>query len=154
MATEKEAVAEAAASVYGAFKTDKDLERTGVWMDYGGFRVKIARSGGSNKPYLRLLEAKLRPYQRAIKTETIDPDLAEGIMYEVFAKTVIVGWETKVDDKWVAKLQTLDGKLVNASPEAIVTVLKALPDLFSDLQEQSMKAAIFREEIRDANAGN
>lgn len=148
-------------NIYGAFKTDKGLERAGVLLDYGQFRVRIARAGGSNKSYQRLLEAKLRPYQRAIKTETIDPDLAEDIVREVYAKTVVLGWETKVEDKtapegykWQSKLQTTAGELVAPTPEAIAALFKELPDLFADIQEQSTKAAVFREAINEANAGN
>lgn len=148
-------------NIYGAFKTDKGLEKAGVLLDYGQFRVRIARAGGSNKAYQRLLEAKLRPYQRAIKTETIDPDLAEEIVREVYSKTVVLGWETKVEDKgspdgfvWAPKLQTTAGELVSPTPDAISKLFKELPDLFADIQEQSTKAAVFREAINEANSGN
>lgn len=144
--------------IYGAFKTDKGLEQAGVYLDYGKFRVKVARAGGSNKAFARLLEAKLRPYQRAIKTETIDPELAEKIMLDVYARTVVVGWETKVEkdgkEEWQPLLQNAQGDLVKPSPEAIAELFKALPDLFADIQEQTNKAAIFREAVLETNAGN
>ncbi len=146
--------------IYGAFKTDKGLEQAGVYLDYGKFRVKVARAGGANKAFQRLLEAKLRPYQRAIKTETIDPELAEKIMLEVYSKTVVLAWETKVKneetgvEEWKPLIQTVTGELVKPSPEDIADIFKALPDLFADIQDQSNKAAVFREEILEANSGN
>lgn len=147
-------------STYSGFKTSKNLEQTGVYLDYGKFRVKVARAGGANKAYARLLEAKLRPFQRAIKTETIDPELAAKIMLEVFSKTVVLDWEMQVPvegtDKleWKRQLETIDGQLVTPNPENVAALLKELPDLFADIQEQTQKAAIFREEVLEANAGN
>lgn len=146
--------------MYTSFKTDKGLEQAGVYLDYGKFRVKIARAGGANKAFQRMLEVKLRPFQRAIKTETIDPDLAERIMLEVYSKTVVLAWETKVKDeatgeeKWEPILQTVSGDMVKPSSEEIAKLFKALPDLFADIQDQSNKAAVFREEVNEANAGN
>lgn len=146
--------------MYKSFKTDKGLEQAGVYLDYGKFRVKVARAGGSNKAFQRMLEAKLRPFQRAIKTETIDPELAEKIMLEVYAKTIVLAWETKVKDeatgveKWEPLMQTVSGEMVKPSAEELMKLFKALPDLFADIQDQAGKAAVFREEINEANAGN
>lgn len=146
--------------MYKSFKTDKGLEQAGVYLDYGKFRVKVARAGGSNKAFQRMLEAKLRPFQRAIKTETIDPELAEKIMLEVYAKTIVLSWETKVKDeatgveKWEPLMQTVSGEMVKPSADELVKLFKALPDLFADIQDQAGKAAVFREEINEANAGN
>lgn len=147
--------------IYASFKTSKDVEREGVYLDYGKFRIKVARAGGANKAYQRLLEVKMRPLQRAIKTETLDPELAEDLMREVYAKTVVLGWDTKVTDvkgepTWeVGKLRpAAGGELIKATPEAVAALFKALPDLFSDVIAQASSIALFREEIREDNAGN
>lgn len=141
--------------VYASFKTDKGLEETGIWLDYGPFRVRIARAGGANKRFARTLEAKTRPYQRAIKTETMDNAVAERIMRETFSTVVIIDWETKNEaGEWEKNLQLPDGSMAPPTPENISKVLEELSDLFIDIQEQAQKAANFRDAQRDANAGN
>ena len=39
-------------TMFDQFETDPVLESEGIWIDYGAFRVKIARAGGANKKYL------------------------------------------------------------------------------------------------------
>lgn len=148
-------------NAYAAFQTNKGLEETGVWLDYGPFRVLTARAGGANKRFARTLEAKTRPYQRAIKTETMDNAIAERIMREVFATVVVLDWETKVPSEedpkllvWKKTIQMPDGSLAPVSPENISAVLEAVPDLFQDIQESAQRAANFRDAVREANAGN
>ena len=53
-------------SMYSTFRTDDELERKGIVIEYDSFRVTIARAGGSNKAFERALEAKSRPFRRAI----------------------------------------------------------------------------------------
>lgn len=148
-------------NIYGAFLTDKNLEKTGIWLDYGAFRVRIARQGGANKAFARLLEAKTRPYQRAIKTETLDNAVAERLMREVFAEAVVLSWETKVTDPadaekftWEKKVVFVDGTSATPGSQAYVRIFEELPDLYADIQEQAVKAANFRQAQREANAGN
>jgi len=141
--------------MYTNFQTDRSLEETGIWLDYGPFRVKIARSGGSNKSFARKLEAKTRPYQRAIKTETMDPAIAERLMREVFAEAVILDWNIKdAEGKWIVGMELPNGEIGKPNVETIIAILEEVPELFSDIQEQANKAANFREALRDANAGN
>lgn len=142
-------------SSYAAFQTNKGLEETGIWLDYGPFRVLIARAGGSNKRFARTLEAKTRPYQRAIKTETMDNAIAERLMREVFSTVVILGWETKdAEGKWAKAIEMPNGELAGPTPENIQQVLEAVPDLFNDIQDQAQRAANFRDAQREGNAGN
>ena len=82
---------------YGSFRSDIDAEQEGVVLDYGPFRVTIARAGGSNKAYERVLEALTKPYRRAIQLETLDAKVSEKIMKEAMAKAVILNWEVLVD---------------------------------------------------------
>lgn len=140
--------------IYGAFLTDSGSEKAGTWIDYGMVRVKVARAGGSNKQFGRILEAKTRPYQRAIKTETMDNIVAERIMREVFAEVIITGWETKLNDKWEKTVMFRDGTQGACVPASYTRVFEEIPDLFADIQEQAQKSANYRDAQREANAGN
>jgi len=141
-------------SLYKQFKTDENIERTGIIVDFGDFRVTVARAGGGNKRFAKLLEAKTKPFRRAIQTETMDPDRALDILRQVYAEAVILKWETKVDGKFKSGIEAEDGKLLPSTVANIDLTLKNLPDLFADLQEQAGKAALFRESIREDSSGN
>jgi hypothetical protein len=144
---------------YRAFKTDKELEKEGIYLDYGAFRVKVGRAGGSNKRYLSTLEKKLRPHRRALQTETIADETAQDLVMDSFIDGAILGWEVKVKDGdkdvWKVGIHDPDtGEVIQPSREVYVKVLKALPDLFMDMREQASKTALFLQDLREAEGGN
>lgn len=141
-------------SLYKTFATDADLERKGVVIDYGEFRVTIARAGGANRRYNKVLASKARPYRRAIQTETLPDDIAEKIQVEVFAETVILNWETLVDGKWKQGIEGRDGKLMSFTKENVIKICQELPDLFSDISDQALKATIFKVDLMEEEAKN
>ncbi len=136
-------------SMYDTFETSADLERDGVWIDYGDFRVKIAHAGGSNKKYLNLAEAKLKPLRRAIEAGSIDRARSDKIMMEIYAKTIILGWQSQGKDDdgkdtWLDGIEGRDGELMEINEANITATFIALPKLFQDLQEMSSGIANFR----------
>lgn len=143
--------------LYSQFQTDKGSEKTGIVVDYHHFRVRLARAGGANKDFLRVLAAKSKPHRRAIQTETIDPDLAQALEREVYAETVILDWETLVDEEnmiYERGVEAPDGSLLDVTPENIVKTFENLPDLFQDLKNQANTLALFRKDELEADAKN
>jgi hypothetical protein len=139
---------------YGSFRSDIDAEQEGVVLDYGPFRVTIARAGGSNKAYERVLEGLTKPYRRAIQLETLDAKVSEKIMKEAMAKAVILNWEVLVD----AEEHPDTGDLLPFSWENVMEVLqhKEIQNLYHDLRVQSGKEALFLQTRREeeGNASN
>ena len=127
------------------FGTDDSLEKEGVVIDYGEFQIRIARAGGSNQKFNRLLEAKTKPHRRIIETENMDQKLANKLLMEVYSKTVVLGWEGVKDDK---------GKDIPFTPEACLNLFKDNRDFFDDIQAQATRAALFRTEVLAVEAGN
>lgn len=138
-------------SLYNTFETDKDLEKEGILLDYGfnsknePIQIRIARAGGANVRFAKILEQKMRPYKRAIANDTMDNKVAEKLLIETYADGVILSW-TGVEDR--------DGTALEFNRDNIVKVLTDLPDLFMDIQQQSQKVALFRADLREAEAGN
>ena len=138
-------------SLYAQFKTDKNVEKTGIILEYGfnskkqPIQIRIARAGGANEHYSKLLEAKIKPYRRQIQNETLDNAIAEKITKEVYAQSVILGWENVEDEK---------GNPIEFNVDNCVKLLTDLPDLWSDIQAQSTRAALFRADILEADAKN
>jgi hypothetical protein len=143
-------------SMYDQFKADPELESTkGVVLDYGDFRVTILRASGTNKAYQRALDAKTRPYRRAIQTETMNADKSIQILREVYAECIVKKWEVKDEDgKWTSGVEGPDGKKLPFNSKNVLDTFNALPDLFLDIQEQSSKLSLFRASIQEASSGN
>jgi len=144
------------ANAYKMFDVDKKVEQDGILLNYGDFRFRIARAGGSNQRFRKLLQAKLKPYRHQLDNDTMDEQVSELLFRECYAEAVVLGWESKVvaadgTETWVPTLETPAGKLPYSVANC-VQVLTDLPELFRDLQSMSSKAANFRrfEEEEDA----
>ncbi len=145
------------------FATDAAMETKGIVIDYGMDRVRIARAGGANKKYEKLLEKKTQHIRRALSVGAIGSEQSMAIMREVFAETVVLGWEvnkgTETVPKWERGIDPVDageaaGRLLPVTIENIKKVFIKLPDLFIDLQQQAQVGALYRQEINEASAGN
>lgn len=145
-------------SMYKQFKTDGDLEKQGVVIDYGSFRVRVARMGGSNKKFVTLLEQRTKPLRRAIQAETVDRTKLIDVVRSVFVDAVILGWEvntgTEESPKWESGIEGENGELLPFNRDNVLDALRNLPDLYDDLQEQAGKAALFRAQALEDEAKN
>lgn len=139
--------------MYDQFTTDKQLETEGVWTDYGQFRVRLARAGRGNMAYRKELQALARKHKRTL--ETMPLDVQDNLHREVFAKTVVTGWQTK-DDKgeWKDKVALPDGTLVPYSTGAVLQVLEAADLLYDDLSEVASSGQAYLKEILEDEAKN
>lgn len=138
-------------SLYKTFKTDENIERTGVVLEYGlnskgqPIQIRIARAGGNNARYNKTLEVKTKPYRRQIQNETLDDVIGRRVFREVYAEAVILGWDGVED---------AEGNPMPFTKDNCIKLLTDLPDLFDDIREQAQKAALFRAEILENDAGN
>ena len=130
---------------YKMFKTEEKMEAGGIELDYGDFKFRIARAGGSNTKYTRLLAKRLKPYQRQMDMGVLENDVADRLMAGIYADSVILGWEGVTD---------ADGNPMEFTRENCVTLFLDLPGLFSDIREQAQKAVNFRAEALENAAKN
>jgi len=144
---------------YDKFRVDTDLESKGVILDYGDFRVTISRAGGTNKAFDKCIEKKTKPYLRAIQTETMSEKVAQRLLREAFAETIIVNWELPGDEEgqWVRGIEDPEsGEVLEFSPDEVLKVIShpELGDLWADLRDQAQKGTLFRASIDEIRAGN
>ncbi len=138
-------------SLFKQFETSPDLERKGVLLDYGknkdgtDIMIRIARAGGANKQYDKRMEILTKPMRRQIQNETVEAEAIDRVFRKVWAETVVLGWEHVQDE---------DGKEIPFSVDNCIALFEKLPDLFADIQEQSRKAALFRQENLEADGKN
>lgn len=144
-------------SIYDLYKTNVSLEKDGVALMFAEeeLRITLARAGGSNTKYERVIAAKAKPYKRAIQADLLSTDKANEILIKTFAEAVIVKWETRVNGEYKEGIE-LEGvqELQPATPENIVKVLKALPDLFEEIKAEATKLSNFRNMVREEDAKN
>jgi hypothetical protein len=147
-------------SLFKQFETDRNLEKSGIVVEYGpnkdlpvdpvtgdhpAIQFRIARAGGANEQYTKRLEVLAKKHRRAIQNEMIETATLLKMTQQAFVDTVLLGWENVTDR---------NGDVMPFNTENALALFKQLPDLFIDLQEQANKAALFRCEVREADAGN
>lgn len=148
-------------SPYQQFVTDPDLEKDGVVLDYGDYAVKIARAGGANAKFGKVIAAKQKPYERQIKNETLDNDVATKLLAQSYAEAIILDWATRLPSEgdategaWQWGVFPGPAGPLTFTRDNVVKVLIDLPDFFADIREQSTKMALFRKEQIEAAAKN
>jgi hypothetical protein len=133
-------------SIYKSFKTDPDVEKKGVWLDYpDGVSILVARAGGANKTFIKAMERVYKSHKHAFETGRMDRDVANKLSVEIYAKTVVLDWKNVTDEHGVELPFTYDN---------VVKVLTDLPDLFTDIQTQAQEQSYFLESVRADSAKN
>ena len=136
-------------SLYTAYETDSELEKDGTWFQVGAGDVefKMARAGGANEKYSKMLTRKTKPLRRQIQAEVLDEEVARHLMMEVFVTTVMKDWRGNITDR--------DGNPMGPfTREKCPQLFTDLPDLFSECQELAGKAAAYRKHVLEADQGN
>jgi hypothetical protein len=81
--------------IFKSYATDDSLETAGVWQNLGDAKFLIARN--PNRNYARRLNAQLEAHRVALDAETPEAyALDNRIMAEVYAETILLGWENVV----------------------------------------------------------
>ena len=141
--------------MYKQFATDKELEKKGIVLDYGQFRVTVARAGSANHKFVRTHEMLTKPVRRLIEQEILPVEKEREISRQLYAKSVVLNWEVKDDkEKWKQGIEAPDGSILPYTEENVINTFAALPDLFADIQIQSSKMQLFRVADREADAKN
>lgn len=133
-------------NLYDIYATDVAREAEGFWHPITDeIQFLMARAGGQNSSFAKTLEKRIRPHRRKIDNEDMDVELANRIMIEVFAETVIKDWKGVNDD---------EGKALPCTRDNIIHILTELPELFNELRDVASKHANFRAAITEEDVGN
>jgi hypothetical protein len=139
-------------SLYDTYETDPQLEKDGVHLEVGTnskgeiVTIRVRRAGGSNQQFAKVFEFKSKPYRRLMDIPgALDPKVQERLMREVYAEAIVAGWEN-VEDR--------QGKPLPFTKDNVIQLFTDLPDLFRTVVRESQGMAMYRKEVRDAEAGN
>jgi len=79
------------------FSTDSKAEQEGVWVDLDKkTAIKVARSG--NPKFQKLFRKLTKPYTRAMRSGTLNDDIAEKILIQCLAETILLDWKGIEED--------------------------------------------------------
>lgn len=124
------------AGTYKTYQTEEGLEKGGITLDLGEVgKFKLARAGGANSQFQKRMMVLTKPHRKSISAGIIDPKLADQLLAQAFAETVVLGWEGVTGP---------DGEPLAYNKENAVKLLTDLPDLFKDIRETSEDATLFR----------
>lgn len=137
---------------YAAFSTDTRSEVTGVWINYGDFRVLVARAGGANEAYNLALDRKARAMRR---TGVTSAKRLEALALELLAEYCIKDWQVKNDaGNFMPGITMPDGENDVFNIANVQKVFKAYPDLARALLAEASSLELFQEEQLEEESGN
>lgn len=146
------------ANPFAMFGTDKTLEVNGIYVNYGDFRVLVARSGGSNQEFNRLRTALAKPFLRLIAAGTLPEEKQNELNHKLYAQAVVRGFEVLQEKgkkkEWVSGIPTPDGGLVEFNEQNLIALFNQLPDLFADLQRVAADHTQYLVDTKEAVTGN
>ena len=141
--------------MYDTFETDPNMEQEGVFLDYGDFRIRIAHAGQGNSKYVKYAEKKLKPVRRAMEAGALGNERSMSIMIDIYSKTIILDWQIRGEnDTWKTGIEAKDGSTLPFTEENVEATLRALPNLFLDIQSQASSIANFRAAELEKESGN
>lgn len=127
------------ANLFNLFKTDTNLEESGIWYEISeGTKFLIRRLGGNNT---RLKAAYAKYYKskaRLIESGQLPDEEAKTLMYKVFIDTCLADWEGVTDE---------DGNDLECTPENALDLFKKLPELYNALNEEANKVGNYRADL-------
>ncbi len=138
-------------SIYELYETDLNRETDGFWYKVNeNISIKLARAGGANLAFSKAMEKKTRPHRKrggAFEGDNVDIEIANVLMKEAFAETIVLDWRGK-------GFSNKEGKKIAFSVAAAVKLLTDLPDLFVELRDAAGSAANYRLEEIKGDVGN
>jgi len=140
--------------MYDTFETDPNMEQEGVFLDYGEFRVRIGHAGQGNSRYVRYAEKKLKPVRKAMEAGALGNKRSMEIMIDIYSESIIFDWQVRDGENWKSGIEARDGSILPFNKENVEITLRALPNLFLDIQQQAQSIANFRKAELEEEAGN
>lgn len=137
-----------------SYETSELLETQGVWLDFEGFSIKVARAGGANKAFEKAYNAKMKPLLTLSRGNlmNIPTDRQHKVNMECWAEHVVLDWT-------VVEILEDDGSLeieqdVPCTYENVVEFFEEYPEVFNEVVSYSGNYRNFLQSLVDAVVGN
>lgn len=132
--------------IHDRFKTDKSVEKEGIWVDYAeDGRFKVARIGGSNKRFNKVYTRLTRPHRKQMEHGMLSDKVGEEILRKAFVDGCLLGWEGITDE---------EGNPLAYNKENALALFEQLPELLADLVDVARSREGFLAVLREEDAKN
>ena len=136
------------------YETMLSLEEKGVIFEpVPGVEIIVARAGGANKKFSRVMTRLSKPHRRAIQAEMLDETIGTDLLIQVYVEAVIKSWKGFTKDI-LTKVEGDAEIELEFSKENVVAVMKAIPDLFTDIVKLSQNIAMYQAEMLENDSKN
>ena len=143
------------ASPFKQFNTNKELEASGVWLNFGGYEIKIARAGGGNKRHQPAAELHFREHRQAAAVGVLPEEVAERALHQVYADAIVLGWRTKQEDgSYVPTIEGPEGGPWEFTRDNVLKLFEAIPDLFKVIRGFAENYTTFQRVQRELEGKN
>lgn len=138
------------ASLYGTFGTDPVLAKQGIIVEYElakGKKVefKIKKAGARNQDWKLLYNQLMKPHAEEIEANSITEEDHGKLLSELYAKSVVLGWNGVEDS---------EGQAVPFTIQNCMELMQFMPELLSNIIADSHDRSNFRHEEMEATAKN
>ena len=138
-------------NIFEAYSTDSKLEQSGIPVSFGeNGTFYVARAGGENSRFQTCMLKTMAPYRRQLELKAKNPDkqtldLLRKLQIEVYADSIVLGWDEKVCGR--------DGNPLPFNRDNCVMLLTALPVVFDEIVDKSSNWGSFQADL-EADAKN
>lgn len=143
-------------AIYDRFITDKKKELEGVDKDFGDFVLTLARGGGANEDYFKVMAEMFAPYQQVMSIDEMSEDKARELSYRLLSRTVIRNWKFKENKILSVGLgRDFDtGEVISPSEDNIVELFTAAHELYLEIKRFIENRTNYAAQNRQAAAKN
>lgn len=136
----------AQSSLAKVFAMDESKERDGIVIQYGAIRVRLARAGGANARFQKVVEEVTRPYRRMIEVGMLDREQDKALSREIFAKAVVLEWSGVTADDGTTE--------VPFTVDTAITCFERYPEFFNFVVSEAQRMANYRQAALEGEAKN
>lgn len=127
------------------YQTSGDVENNGVILSFGdGRTITIKRAGGSNVDFKTLFAKEYGELDKSVDGKVMDEDNATDVMFNVYAKTIVIDWSGFKSPK---------GAAIPFTVANCVSLFKESEEIWLSVYDNAQKLSNFRA-LEVEEAGN
>jgi len=143
---------------YSKYHIDPEKVKAGVIFQDEDNRVRVTYAGTENTRYEKMLKLKLKPFETRIREDRFPDKEFYKILAEVYAATVVLGWEVNVgtdeEPVWGEGIFDAEGNIIQVNEFAIVQAFTLGERLFQDVIKVASNFNLYRQGQKEEDGKN
>jgi hypothetical protein len=145
---------------YAKYHIDDDVALLGVVYQDEDVRIRVTYAGDENTRYGKMLKLKLKPFETRIRNDNFPDKEFYKILAEVYAATVILGWDSKAGEDengetiWENGVYDAEGNILPFTEKNVIAGLNLGTRLFQDVIKVATNFNLFRQNQMEETGKN